>query len=94
MTLNVAQSRILDHMIALVEAAGPLQEQTDRYFTNTARIVAAHGDAEVTFAVFMRRRVVAALEPVIKLINHFVPNAKVKRFVEEGAGGSFGAKTH
>jgi nicotinate phosphoribosyltransferase len=84
MTLNAAQSRILDHMIALVEAAGSLEEQTDKYFTNTSRIVAAHGDAEVTFAVFMRRRVVAALEPVIRLVNHFVPDAKIERFVEEG----------
>jgi nicotinate phosphoribosyltransferase len=34
--------------------------------------------------VFMRRRVVAALEPAIRLINHFVPDAKITRFVAEG----------
>jgi len=84
MTLNAAQSQILDRMLALVEAAGPVLIQTDKYFTNTSRIVAAHGDAEVTFAVFMRRRVVAALEPVIRLVNHFVPDAKIKRCAEEG----------
>ena len=84
MTLPPAQALILDRMITLVEAAGPIAEQTDKYFTNTAQIVAANGDVEVTFAVFMRRRVVAALEPVIRLINHFVPEAKVKRFVAEG----------
>jgi nicotinate phosphoribosyltransferase len=84
MSLSPAQSQILDRLITLVDAAGPIVAQTDKYFTNTARIVAAHGDAEVTFAVFMRRRVVAALEPVIRLVNHFVPDAKVKRFVGEG----------
>jgi len=84
MKLNAAQAQVLNRLITLVEAAGPLSAQTDKYFTNTARIVAAHGDAQVTFAIFMRRRVVAALEPVIRLVNHFVPDAKIKRFVEEG----------
>jgi len=84
MTLSSSQSQIIDRLITLIGAAGPISAQTDKYFTNTARIVAAHGDAEVTFAVFMRRRVVAALEPVIRLVNHFVPDAKVKRLVAEG----------
>ncbi len=84
MSLNEAQAQVLNRLITLVEAAGPLSAQTDKYFTNTSRIVAAHGDAQVTFAIFMRRRVVAALEPVIRLVNHFVPDAKIKRFVEEG----------
>ena len=84
MTLSQAQAQILDRMITLVEAAGPIEAQTDKYFTNTAHIVAFNGDVEVTFAVFMRRRVVAALEPVIRLINYFVPEAKVTRFVAEG----------
>ncbi|MBG1231256.1 hypothetical protein [Aestuariivirga litoralis] len=84
MTLPSAQAQILDRLIALVEGAGPLPAQTDKYFTNTSRIVADHGDVEVTFAVFMRRRVVAALEPVIRLVTHFVPDAKIKRFVAEG----------
>jgi nicotinate phosphoribosyltransferase len=84
MTLSSSQAQILDRLVALVEAAGPIGAQTDKYFTNTSRIVASHEGAEVTYAVFMRRRVVAALEPVIRLINHFVPDAKVKRFVAEG----------
>lgn len=75
---------VLDRLIELVLAAGPISAQTDKYFTNTARIVDQHGDAQVTFAVFMRRRVVAALEPAIRLIAHFVPDAKIKRFVAEG----------
>jgi nicotinate phosphoribosyltransferase len=82
--LEAAHAAILDRLVDLVKAAGTTAEQTDKYFTNTSRIVAAHGDVQVTFAVFMRRRVVAALEPAIRLINHFVPDAKVKRFVAEG----------
>jgi len=84
MNLNQSQTNILDTLVDLVNAAGPVSSQTDKYFTNTARVVDAHGDVQVTFAVFMRRRVVAALEPVIRLVTHFVPDAKIKRFVEEG----------
>ena len=75
---------ILDKLIDMAWAAGPLASQTDKYFTNTSRIVAAHGDVDVTFAVFMRRRVVAALEPTIRMIKRLVPTARVKRFYEEG----------
>ena len=32
----------------------------------------------------MRRRVVAALEPAIRLIRHFVPDVEIKRFYAEG----------
>jgi nicotinate phosphoribosyltransferase len=63
--LAADQAAILDKLIALVHAAGAIEAQTDKYFTNTSRIVAANGDIEVTFAIFMRRRVVAALEPAI-----------------------------
>jgi nicotinate phosphoribosyltransferase len=75
---------ILDRLIALALCAGPVAAQTDKYFTNTSRIVGAHGDSRVTFAVFMRRRVVAALEPAIRLIRHFVPDVEVRRFYGEG----------
>ena len=83
-TLAADQAAILDRLISLIAAAGPISAQTDKYFTNTSRIVAAHGDEQVTFAVFMRRRVVAALEPALRLVNHFVPDAKITRFVAEG----------
>jgi nicotinate phosphoribosyltransferase len=75
---------ILDRLIGIALSAGPTSAQTDKYFTNTSRIVAANGDSQVTFAVFMRRRVVAALEPTIRLIRHFVPDVTIKRFYEEG----------
>ena len=75
---------ILDRLADIALSAGPIAAQTDKYFTNTSRIVAAHGDAEVTFAIFMRRRVVAALEPAIRLVKRFVPEARTKRFYQEG----------
>lgn len=75
---------ILDRLVATALSAGTIAAQTDKYFTNTSRIVAAHGDSQVTFAVFMRRRVVAALEPTIRLIRHFVPDVRIRRFYEEG----------
>jgi len=75
---------ILDRLIGLSLCAGPIEGQTDKYFTNTSRIVAANGDSRVTFAVFMRRRVVAALEPAMRLIRHFVPDVEIRRFGAEG----------
>ncbi len=83
-TIDPAHAAILDKLLDLVHAAGPLSAQTDKYFTNTSRIVAANGDTEVTFAVFMRRRVVAALEPAIRLARALVPDVKIKRLVAEG----------
>ncbi len=82
--LAADHAAILDKLIALVHAAGPIEAQTDKYFTNTSRIVAANGDMEVTFAIFMRRRVVAALEPAIRLARYLVPDVKINRLVEEG----------
>ncbi|MGQ0485452.1 MAG: hypothetical protein ACT4SY_08900 [Hyphomicrobiales bacterium] len=75
---------ILDRLADIALSAGPIAAQTDKYFTNTSRIVAANGDAQVTFAVFMRRRVVAALEPTIRLVKRFVADALIRRFYEEG----------
>jgi nicotinate phosphoribosyltransferase len=83
-SLNPAHAAILDRLIDIVHAAGPLAAQTDKYFTNTSRIVGANGDIEVTFAVFMRRRVVAALEPAIRMTRALVPGVKITRHVAEG----------
>ncbi|MBL8908476.1 MAG: hypothetical protein JNM20_17525 [Rhizobiales bacterium] len=65
-------------------AAGPISIQTDKYFTNTAKIVKEHGDVEVTFALFMRRRVVAAFEPAIRIVERLAPGSRIKRFFNEG----------
>jgi nicotinate phosphoribosyltransferase len=79
-----SRDTVLDKIVDICLAAGPVAEQTDKYFSNTSRIVEANGDAEVTYAVFMRRRVVAALEPTIRLIHRLAPGSKAKRFFEEG----------
>ena len=75
---------ILDRLVDIALAAGPIESQTDKYFTNTHRIVSANGDAQDTFAIFMRRRVVAAFEPAIRLIRHFVPDVEIRHFYQEG----------
>src|SRR5207237_1706700 len=82
----LAQRRdeVLNKVVDICLAAGPVETQSDKYFSNTARIVSANGDVEVTYAVFLRRRVVAALEPTIRLISRLVPGTKVKRFFNEG----------
>jgi nicotinate phosphoribosyltransferase len=82
--LTARRDEVLDRIVDICLSAGPIGAQTDKYFTNTSQIVKAHGDAEVTFAVFMRRRVVAALEPTIRLIGRLAPGTRVKRFFNEG----------
>lgn len=74
----------LDRLIDLVDKSGPISQITDKYFSHTRRIVEANGSVEVVYAVFMRRRVVAALEPTIRLLKHLAPSAEVHRFFEDG----------
>jgi nicotinate phosphoribosyltransferase len=74
----------MDSIVDLCLAAGPLSAQSDKYFTNTSLIVAAQGDVTVTYAVFMRRRIIAALEPAARLVARLVPEARVRRFFEDG----------
>jgi nicotinate phosphoribosyltransferase len=74
----------IEKIVDLCLMAGSLSELSDKYFTHTSRIVAAHGDVEVTFAIFMRRRVIAALEPAARLVRRLVPEARIKRFFAEG----------
>ena len=83
-TPNAKITEILDRLALIALSAGSIAAQTDKYFTNTSRIVRANGDSRVTFAVFMRRRVVAALEPTISLVRHFVPDVEIRRFYSEG----------
>jgi nicotinate phosphoribosyltransferase len=82
----VAERReaVLDKIVEMCLAAGPISIQTDKYFTNTAKIVREHGDVEVTFALFMRRRVVAAFEPAIRIVERLAPGSRIKRFFNEG----------
>ena len=82
--LKEARERALEHIVDLMLAAGPLSALTDRYFTNTARIAASSGDAEVTYAIFLRRRCVTALQPARRLLARLVPDARVRLFHAEG----------
>jgi nicotinate phosphoribosyltransferase len=81
---SAARDAVLDRIVDICLAAGPVASQTDKYFTNTSRIVSANGDTVVTYAVFMRRRVVAALEPTVRIIKRLAPGTQVVRFFEEG----------
>ena len=67
-----------------LDLSGTIGRQTDKYFTNTRHIVEANGEAQVTYAVFLRRRAIAALEPAIRLIKIAAPEAGIKRYYEEG----------
>ena len=74
----------LERLIDLTLSAGPVETLTDKYFSNTRRVVEAAGDCEVTYAVFLRRRSIAALEPVVRLIARLVPEAQITRFFADG----------
>ena len=83
--VNAERAVVLEKIVDLALASGPLSAITDKYFTHTSQIVAAHNEAQVTYAVFLRRRSIAALEPAMRLIKALVPEAKIKRFFDEGA---------
>lgn len=75
---------VIERLIDLTLSAGSVENLTDKYFSHTKRIAAANGDCEVVYAVFMRRRLIAALEPAIRLIGRLAPDAEVKRFYGDG----------
>ncbi len=74
----------IDRLVDLTLSAGPSEALTDKYFSHTKRILEANGDCEVTYAVFMRRRVIAALSPACRMIERLAPAAKIKRFFADG----------
>ncbi|WP_342642447.1 hypothetical protein [Rhodoligotrophos ferricapiens] len=81
---SVLKESMLARIVELSAAAGPLAHQTDKYFSHTRRIAEAHGDTEVTYAIFLRRRIVAAIEPALRLLQWHCPEASIKRFFAEG----------
>ena len=81
---RLRREALLDELVDLALTAGTLDQLTDKYFTNTQLVVEANGDAEVTYAVFLRRRSIAALDAVVRLVERLVPAARVKRFYQEG----------
>jgi len=81
---GLSRDEAIDRLVEVSLAAAPVSQMTDKYFTNTRLVVEANGDVDVTYAVFLRRRCIAALEPAERLIMKLVPQAKVTRFFKEG----------
>lgn len=74
----------IDQMVDYMLSEAPLELITDKYFSYSRQVAEKFGEKEVVYAVFMRRRVISACEPAIRLIKRLVPEARVKRFYEEG----------
>lgn len=74
----------LETLVDYMASAAPLEKITDKYFSYSRKIAEKFGDSEVVYAVFLRRRVIAACEPAIRLILRLVPEAQVTRFFDEG----------
>ncbi len=81
---SLSRDEAIDRLVEVSLAAAPVSQMTDKYFTNTRMVVEANGDVDVTYAVFLRRRCIAALEPAERLIKASVPGAEVKRFYTDG----------
>lgn len=60
-----------------------VETRTDKYFTKTKSVIANVGDVNVTYAVFMRREIVVAVEPAIEWLKA-TANVKVNRMAPEG----------
>jgi nicotinate phosphoribosyltransferase len=65
-----------------------LASVTDTYFLRTRDIVSSYGDTEVTYAIFMRRPVLSAVNPAIDWLQAIVKERKgsvnIKRCFKEG----------
>ena len=66
-----------------------LPSETDTYFLKTQDIVSSYGDIEVTYAIFMRRPVISALNLAIDWLEAIVKerksNVNIKRCFKEGS---------
>ena len=62
---------------------------TDTYFLRTKDIVSSFGDTEVTYAIFMRRPVISALNPALDWLQNIIKDRKgsvnINRCFEEGS---------
>ncbi len=64
--------------------------RTDKYFSNSRAVAERFGDKTVTYGVFMRRRVICAINHAIELLREYYPPdaqvpLKITRLYEEGA---------
>jgi nicotinate phosphoribosyltransferase len=75
---------------AAADAAAHVRTRTDKYFSKSREIVEKFGDRTVTYGVFMRRRVICAIDPALELLRECYPAdakvpLKITRLYEEGA---------
>lgn len=66
-----------------------VRARTDKYFTKSREIVEKFGDEPATYGVFMRRRVICAIQPALDVLREYYTHPtvplKVNRLYEEGA---------
>lgn len=66
-----------------------VRARTDKYFTKTRQVLEKFGDMPVTYGVFMRRRVLCAVQPAVELLEQYYPPSaiplRIHRLYEEGA---------
>jgi nicotinate phosphoribosyltransferase len=66
-----------------------VRTRTDKYFSKSSAVVEKFGDKTVTYGVFMRRRVICAINPAIELLRDCYPATatplRITRLYEEGA---------
>jgi nicotinate phosphoribosyltransferase len=66
-----------------------VRARTDKYFSKSREIVEKFGDKTVTYGVFMRRRIICAVNPAIEALREYypaeAPPLKITRLYEEGA---------
>ena len=61
-----------------------ITQRTDKYFSKSRRIVERFGEKEVKYGIFMRREVIAALNPAVEFIKKYCPEAKIEKMYPEG----------
>jgi nicotinate phosphoribosyltransferase len=66
-----------------------VRSRTDKYFTKSREVVERFGDKTATYGVFLRRRVICAINPAIECLREYYPAAatplQITRLYEEGA---------
>ncbi|MCC6608437.1 MAG: hypothetical protein IT515_02025 [Burkholderiales bacterium] len=66
-----------------------VRTRTDKYFTKSRELVERFGDRTATYGVFMRRRIVCAINPAIEVLREYYPAGatplRITRNYEEGA---------
>jgi nicotinate phosphoribosyltransferase len=66
-----------------------IRARTDKYFTKTRQVVERFGDRNVTYGVFLRRRVICAINPALEVLRDYYPAhaapLQITRLYEEGA---------